>query len=136
MYLWWSLMMKPVNLILKFFYIFDYFILMTLTMFHWIQERSSLLKNKNLDLTIISSLAKTFSTSKKLLFLVAFTSKNISLKQTLDFDNFKGNFLLKRDFYYFYVEFWVLLRNIEFCSSQTLPIFDSFLLKIFPTKHL
>ena len=46
-----------------------------------------------LDKAIIHFLVKNFSTSKKLLFLCVFPTEN--LKHTLDFYNFKGNFLLK-----------------------------------------
>ena len=70
------------------------------------ETRSSLLKNKNWDWTIILYQGKTFSTTKKLLFFCTFETENISLKHTLDFDNFKGNSLLKRDFYYFLC--WIL----------------------------
>ena len=49
------------------------------------EERSSLLKNKNLDLTIILYQGENFSTSKKLLNFGAFATENIIFKADFGF---------------------------------------------------
>ena len=98
------------------------------------ETRSSLLKNKNWDWTIILYQGKTFSTTKKLLFFCTFETENISLKHTLDFDNFKGNSLLKRDFYYFLC--WILsfIKKYRVLFKSNSASIWQFFVENFPNK--